>query len=159
MKHNLVFTILAILTIFAVFGCGTTRPTTTTTQVVYQYRDSLVIHRDTVTLEVPIETASAFNVQHSHLETLVATSEASVDSTGLLSHTLTNKPFKVEKEIVYVDHKVVEYRDSLVTKEVPVEVEVVKTVTPRWAWRLVVVDFVLLVVLGAWVYLKLKLKH
>ena len=81
-------------------------------------------------------------------------SDAYVDSTGLLNHTLTNKPFKLEKEIVYLDRKVVEYRDSIQVKEVPVEVEVTKTVTPKLAWRLLVFDVLLALVFGVLVYLK-----
>lgn len=117
----------------------------------------MVIHRDTVTFQVPIESSSAYGVQYSHLESTVAYSEASVDSTGLLSHTLVNKPVKLEKEIVYLDRVKTEYRDSLVVKEVPVEVEVIRKVVPRWCWTLLA--FNILVVLALCVYVYLKLKH
>ncbi len=137
-------------------GCATVRPvpveTTTTIQTIV--RDSVVIHRDTVTLEVPVESSSSFQVQSSHLETTVALSDAYVDSTGLLSHTLVNKPFKLEKEIVYLDRKVETVRDSLVTVEVPVEVETIKKVVPRWCWTLLVIDVLLLLAFGVWFYLK-----
>lgn len=137
-------------------GCATIRPVPvqTTTQVQTVVRDSVVIHRDTVTLEVPVESSSAYGVQYSHLESSVAYSDASVDSTGLLNHTLTNKPFKIEKEIIYQDRKVETVRDSLVTVEVPIEVQVVKKVVPRWCWSLLVFDVLLLLGFGVFIYFK-----
>ena len=115
-----------------------------------------MVHRDTVVLEVPIESSSAFDVQYSHLETTIALSDAMVDSTGRLNHTLVNKPFKIEKEIVYQDRKVVEYRDSVSIKEVPVEVEVIRKVVPKWCWYLLVLNVLALVAIGIRVYLKFK---
>lgn len=144
-----------LVTLLMVLGCGTAKhQPTTTVQVQTVVRDSIVVHRDTVTLEVPVESTSAVNVQHSHLETTVAVSEASVDSLGLLNHTLRNKPFKAEKEIVYLDRKVVEYRDSVQVKEVPVEVEVVREVVPKWCWYLLAIDVLALIALGVFIYLK-----
>lgn len=150
--NAIISTAIAIL----MLGCATIRPVPvqSTTNVQTVVRDSIVVHRDTVTLEVPVESTFAFQVQSSHLETTVALSDAYVDSTGLLNHTLSNKPFKAEKEIVYLDRKVVEYRDSIQVKEVPVEVEVVKTKVPRWCWWLLVVDILVLLAFGAYVYLK-----
>ena len=138
--------------------CGTTHqiPVGTDTQVQTIIRDSVVIHRDTITYQIPIESSVAFNVQHSHLETTVAWSDASVDSLGMLNHTLTNKPIKLEKEIVYLDRWKTEYRDSIQVKEVPVEVEVIRKVIPKWCWYLLVFNIILVVLSGVYVYLKLK---
>ena len=55
------------------------------------------------------------------METSVAESDASIDSLGLLHHTLVNKKDSLKSKIQYID-KIV-YRDSIVTKEVPFEVE------------------------------------
>lgn len=55
------------------------------------------------------------------METSVATSDAEIDSLGLLHHTLTNKKDSLKREIQYVD-KIV-FKDSIITKEVPIEVE------------------------------------
>lgn len=131
---------------------------TTTTQVQTITRDSLVIHKDTVTIEVPVEVHTNVAEQYSYLETSVATSTASIDSTGLLHHQLQNKQTSLKKEIQYIDRYVETVRDSVVRVEVPVEVEVVKTVTPKWAWRLLVFDVLVLLVLGALAYLKFKNK-
>lgn len=127
---------------------------TTTTQVQTIVKDSLVIRKDTVTIEVPVEVHTNVAEQHSYLETSVATSTASIDSTGLLHHQLQNKQTTLKKEIQYVDRYIETVRDSLVRVEVPVEVEVIKTVTPKWAWRLLVFDVLVLLVFGALAYLK-----
>lgn len=139
-------------------GCATIRPVPveTNTQVQTIVKDSVVVHRDTVTLEVPIESSSAYGVQYSHLESSVAYSDASVDSTGLLNHTLTNKPFKIEKEIIYQDRKVETVRDSIVTKEIPVEVEVIRKVVPKWCWYLLAFNLICLIAFGFYLYQKLK---
>lgn len=139
-------------------GCATIRPVPVenNTQVQTIVRDSVVIHRDTVTLQIPIESQSAYGVQYSHLESTVAYSDASIDSTGLLSHTLVNKPFKLEKEIVYLDRVKTEYRDSLVVKEVPVEVDVIRKVVPKWCWYLMVFDILAVIGLGVYLYFKIK---
>ena len=113
-----------------------------------------MIHRDTVTYQIPVESSVAVNVQHSHLETTVAYSEAHVDSLGMLTHNLVNKPFKIEKEIVYQDRKVIEYRDSVVTKEVPVEVEVPVRYVPKFYKVLLIFNIILGILLALWVYLK-----
>ena len=55
------------------------------------------------------------------METSVAESDASIDSLGLLHHTLTNKKDSIKTKIQYID-KIV-YRDSIEIKEVPFEVE------------------------------------
>lgn len=159
MKHNLVFTILAILTIFAVFGCGTTRPTTTTTQVVYQYRDSIRWKDSTILVPIPVErivdVVPAYDTLT--LETSVARSQAYVDTvTHTLKGRLINKPDSIKTIIKYQDRLVVERRDSVVVKEVPVEVEVPVRHVPRFykwclAWAILSV-----VLFALWVYLKLK---
>lgn len=146
----------SLVTLLLMLGCATIRPVPvqTTTQVQTVVKDSVVIHRDTVTLEVPVETSSSFQVQSSHLETTVALSDAYVDSTGLLNHTLSNKHFKLEKEIVYQDRKVVEYRDSVSIKEIPVEVQVIRKVVPKWCWYLLALNVIGVLAIGVWLYLK-----
>ena len=131
-------------------------PVQTQTQVLTIIKDSLVIRKDTVILEVPVEHSEAFDVQHSHLETTVAYSEARVDSTGRLSHTLVNKPYKVEKEIVYQDRKVIEYRDSVQIKEVPVEVEVPVRYVPKFYKFLLTFNIIALILIAIWLFFKFR---
>ena len=64
------------------------------------------------------------------METSVAESDASIDSLGLLHHTLVNKKDSIKTKIQYID-KIV-YRDSIVTKEVPVEVKVPVPYIPKF---------------------------
>ena len=148
---------LAVVTLLALLvSCSPKLQPSTTTQVTTIVRDSIVVHRDTIVFQVPVETSSAFNVQSSHLETTVAWSDAVVDSTGVLSHTLSNKPVKVEKEFVYVDRVVTEYKDSLVVKEVPVEVEVPVRYVPKFYKGCLVWSVLSVLLLGLWLYLKFR---
>lgn len=127
-----------------------------TTHIQTVYRDSVVIHRDTITLAIPIETSVASKVQSSHLETTVAWSDARVDSTGLLNHFLVNKPFQTQKEIIYQDRQVISYRDSIQVREVPVEVEVPVRFVPKF-YKFTLVWF-LLTVIGIVAFICIKLK-
>ena len=148
------------LTILMLTGCGAAQLLpTTTTQVVTVVKDSLVIHQDTVKVPVPVEryvdVVPAYDTLR--LETTLAKSEAYVDTlTHTLKGNLEHKPGAITTDVKYLERIRVEYRDSLVTKEVPVEVEVVKTVTPKWAWRLVIFNVLVLLVCGVLAYLKFR---
>ena len=67
-----------------------------------------------------------------------------------------SKPTALKKDVKYVERVRVEYRDSLVTKEIPVEVEVVKTKTPRWAYYLVLMNVLTVIALFIISYLRFK---
>ena len=84
-------------------------------------KDSLVINTKLISVAIPNESHSIITKKKSHLETSVATSDAEIDSLGLLHHTLVNKKDSIKTKIQYID-KIV-YRDSIEIKEVPVEVE------------------------------------
>ena len=100
--------------------------------------DSVIIEKivertDTVEIEVPGERVYVIKQDSSHLETAVAISDAKIDSTGMLHHSLKNKDVNLKKEIVYKD-KIIEKRVE-VEKEVPVEVKVpVKYVPDYYKW-------------------------
>lgn len=80
------------------------------------------MHTELVSIAVPIENHSIVTpTKKSHLETSVATSDASIDSLGMLHHTLVNKKDTLKSKIQYIDR--IAYRDSIQIKEVPVEVE------------------------------------
>lgn len=137
-------------------SCSPRLQPSTTTQVNTIVRDSIIVHRDTITYQIPVEATSSYNVQSSHLETSVAWSVAQIDSAGVLSHTLTNKPIEVKKEFIYVDRVVTEYKDSIVTKEVPVPVEVpVRYVPKMYKWCLVW-SIVSVLLLALWLYCKFR---
>lgn len=86
-------------------------------------KDSLIIHTKLISVAIPNESHSIITKsEKSHLETSVATSDAEIDSLGMLHHTLANKKDSIKTKIQYVD-KIV-YRDSVEVREVPVEVKV-----------------------------------
>ena len=127
--------LLLVLLILMITGCGITR----VIQVpVETKRDSVIIEKiveriDTVKIEIPGEKVYVIREDSSHLETAVAISDAKIDSTGMLHHSLTNKDVELKKEIVYKD-KIIEKRVE-VEKEVPVEVEVpVRYVPDYYKW-------------------------
>ena len=127
---------ILFLVMFLVMGCGICQ------RVQYvpveTKKDSVVIEKvveriDTVSIEIPGERVYVIKQDSSHLETAVATSDAKIDSTGMLHHSLANKDVNLKKEIVYKD-KIIEKRVE-VEKEVPVEVEVpVKYVPDYYKW-------------------------
>ena len=101
--------------------------------------DSIVVEKivertDTVEIEVPGERVYVIKQDSSHLETAVATSDAKIDSTGMLHHSLENKNVNLKKEIVYKD-KIIEKRVE-VEKEVPVEVKVPVKYVPDYYKRI-----------------------
>ena len=93
-------------------------------------KDSLYIHTELVSVAIPLESHSIITKKKSHLETSIAESDAEIDSLGLLHHTLVNKKDSIKTKIQYVD-KIV-YRDSIETKEVPVEVKVPVPYVPKF---------------------------
>lgn len=93
-------------------------------------KDSLVINTKLVSIAIPNESHSIITKSKSHLETSVATSDAEIDSLGMLHHTLVNKKDSLKTKIQYVDRIV--YRDSIETKEVPVPVEVKVPYIPKF---------------------------
>ena len=127
---------ILFLVMFMMVGCGICK------RVQYvpveTKKDSVVVEKivertDTVEIEVPGESVYVIKQDSSHLETAVAISDAKIDSTGMLHHTLKNKDVNLKKEIVYKD-KIIEKRVE-VEKEVPVEVEVpVKYVPDYYTW-------------------------
>ena len=85
-------------------------------------KDSLYVHTEFVNIPIPVENHSIVTpAKKSHLETSIAESDAEIDTLGMLHHTLTNKKDSIKTKIQYVDR--ISYRDSIVIKEVPVEVE------------------------------------
>ena len=85
-------------------------------------KDSLIVRTELISVALPLESHTIVTpTKKSHLETSLAESDAEIDSLGLLHHTLVNKKDSLKREIQYID-KIV-YRDSIETREVPVEVE------------------------------------
>lgn len=124
------FLIVVILAFYGLIsGCSSPRYiSSSNTRIVS--KDSLVIHTELISVALPLESHSIITKKKSHLETSVATSDAEIDSLGLLHHTLVNKKDSIKTKIQYID-KIV-FKDSIITKEVPVEVKVPIRYIPKF---------------------------
>ena len=124
------FLIIVILAFYGLIsGCSSPRYiSSSNTRIVS--KDSLVIHTELISVALPLESHSIITKKKSHLETSVATSDAEIDSLGMLHHTLNNKKDSIKTKIQYVD-KIV-FKDSIITKEVPVEIKVPIRYIPKF---------------------------
>lgn len=132
-------------------GCSSPRYISSSSQRIVS-KDSLIIHTELVSIAIPNESHSIITKKKSHLETSLAESDASIDSLGLLHHTLVNKKDSLKREIKYID-KIV-YRDSIITKEVPVEVKVPVRYIPKF-YKFTFAFFVIFVI---FIVIKLLIK-
>lgn len=138
-------------------GCGTIKKVEIEHRIETHYVDSTIYHLDTIKVEVPREVYMDYAglLDTLRLETSVASSWAAVDTTNMvLKGELKNKDVALEKEIHWKERIV--YRDSLVYQEIPVPVEVIKEVTPRWAWFSLGVS--IFFILGFILFFLIKLK-
>lgn len=126
--------ILLFLLMVIMVSCGVGRRyTQVPVKVDSVYIERIVERIDTVRIKIPGEKIYVIRQDSSHLETAVAISDAKIDSTGILHHSLENKDVELKKEIVYKD-RVIEKRVE-VEKKVPVEVEVpVKYIPDYYKW-------------------------
>ena len=91
----------------------------------------MVVRTELISVALPLESHSIVTpTKKSHLETSVATSDAEIDSLGLLHHTLVNKKDTLKTKIQYVNK--ISYRDSVEVREVPVEVKVPVRYIPKF---------------------------
>lgn len=112
-----------------ILGCSAPKLLPASSQRIIS-KDSLIVHTELISMAIPLESHSIITKSKSHLETSVATSDAEIDSLGMLHHTLVNKKDSIRTKIEYID-KIV-YRDSIMTKEVPVEVKVPVRYIPKF---------------------------
>lgn len=148
------FLIIAILAFCGLIsGCSSPRYISSSSQRIIA-KDSLIVQTKLVSVAIPNESHSIITKSKSHLETSVAKSDASIDSLGMLHHTLVNKKDSIRTKIQYVD-KIV-YRDSIVTKEVPVEVEV--KVPVRYIPKFYQFTFILFWIFVLFIVVKLLIK-
>ena len=133
-KYRIMKKLILFLLMFFMVSCSVCRqyiPVESKVDSIYIER--IVERIDTVSIEIPGEKVYVIRQDSSHLETAVAISDAKIDSTGILHHSLENKDVELKKEIVYKD-KIIEKRVE-VEKEVPVEVKVpVKYVPDYYKW-------------------------
>lgn len=152
MKRYLAYIIFAV----TLLGCGQTRLIPVRTETIVNYRDSLVIRDSVRLISLPVESEKDYSRYPDtlYLETSLAGAKTWLDtSANVLRGEIHNKPV-AKLPVPYKEHTV--YRDSLVYKEVPVEV--VKEVKThygyeKWLWGYVVVS---LLVIALYILLKKK---
>ena len=116
------FLIIAILAFYGFLTGCSSQKYLPSSNIKIVSKDSLIVRTELVSVAIPLESHTIVTpTKKSHLETSVATSDAEIDSLGLLHHTLVNKKDSLKSKIQYID-KII-YRDSVEVKEVPVEVE------------------------------------
>lgn len=142
----------------AVASCGTIKPVPVEThyETVTNYIDSLRI-KDSIRV-IPIERYVDIvpipNVLH--LETSLAEATAYYDSTfNALRGEIHNKR-EIEEHHTQIEHSTAKADTVKIEKEVPYEVEVIKEVTPRWAWWSLVFNILGVLVACLLIYLKIK---
>ena len=120
---------------------------------IIQYRDT------TIFVEVPVEVIREVvpELDTLRMETSISTSTSYLDTTTrTLKGELKNKIEQIEK-IVYLPSKEhIVYRDSIITKEVPVEVQVEKKYIPEWCWYSVIFNVIVLFYIIVKIYLVFK---
>lgn len=103
-------------------------PTNTDTHI--EYRDSVIYKVDTLKIPVPVETVKEVvpPMDTLKMETSVAEAKAWIDTATItLKGEMKNKKTELSQPQVVYKEKTV-YRDTVITKEVPVPVEVEKKV-------------------------------
>ena len=134
MRHSISYALISVL-IFMFSACATVRYVPVETVKEVAVHDTTYVRADTVRVEVPVfhEKEVVPIMDTLFMESSLAEVRAWADtSTRTLKGTLDHKKAALEKEII-VKERVV-YRDSVVTKEVPVEVEKPVPYVPRF-WR------------------------
>lgn len=145
--------ILIIAMVVSLVACSVTKEIPIQNIEKIEYRDSIVFVKEIVEVEVPVE-----KIVHkgpadttSVLTTSLAHSEAKIDK-GILTHTLEQKgSLKAQIDTFFV----VEYVDKIIEREVAVEVEIEKKVTPTWCWWNLIYSIVITLLIAFFIYTKI----
>ena len=129
-NYTKTFLICLILAFYGLLTGCSTQKYLPSSNIKIVSKDSLVVQTKLVSVAIPNESHSIITKSKSHLETSVATSDAEIDSLGMLRHTLVNKKDSIKTKIQYIDR--ISYRDSIQTKEVPVEVPIPVRYIPKF---------------------------
>ena len=129
--YTKIFSLCLILAFYGLIsGCSSPRYISSSNMRIVS-KDSLIVRTELVSIALPLESHTIVTpTKKSHLETSVAESDAEIDSLGLLHHTLVIKKDTLKSKIQYIDR--ISYRDSIQTKEVPVEVKVPVPYIPKF---------------------------
>lgn len=118
-------------------------------------RDSIIIIKDTIQVEVPIEIINNITTDTvSVISTSIATSRASIES-GKLHHSLQQSgTLDVTVDTCYIT----KIEEKVNFKEVPIEVVKEIKYIPKWVTYLVLINLVTVGIIALRLYLKIKLK-
>jgi hypothetical protein len=154
--------IIAVLLLLFVGSCSTVKYVPISdSENIHKVDSTIIQYRDTtIFVEVPVEVVKEVVPQLDtlYMETSLAKSTSYLDTTTrTLKGELKNKQEPLEK-IVYLPSKEhIVYRDSIITKEVPVEVQIEKKHIPQWVWYSVIFNVIVLCYIGFKIYLKFRL--
>lgn len=158
--RKLTFPILFTL-LLVIFSCSTAKPTQKE-EIHITYKDSIAWHDSTVvtylTKERYVDVVNPLDTLN--LETSYAKAQAYLDTTKrALKGSIENKPDAPVKTKIKWKEKLV-YKDTVITKEIPVEVIKYKEVTkyPKTYWWFMGISILSAVFVGIKMYLKFKLK-
>jgi hypothetical protein len=118
-------------------------------------RDSIIIIKDTIQIEVPIEiTTNVTTDTVSVISTSIATSRAIVES-GKLYHSLEQKgTLDVNIDTCYIT----KIEEKVNFKEIPIEITKEVKYIPRWVTYLVLINLAVVAIIALKLYIKIKLK-
>lgn len=154
MRKILYLTVLLLLTL----GCGVSKKTAQVEHITEtHYVDSTRWHDSTIYYIVPIERYRDYTslLDTLRLETSLAKAEAYVDTTNnTLKGSIENKKDSI-KTVIKWKERIVQ-KDSLVYKEVPVEVEKEVTKYPKSYWWFMGFTLLTGIYFGLKVFLKVK---
>jgi hypothetical protein len=154
--------IIAVLLLLFVGSCSTVKYVPISdSENIHKVDSTIIQYRDTtIFVEVPVEVVKEVVPQLDtlYMETSLAKSTSYLDTTTrTLKGELKNKIEPIEK-IVYLPSKEhIVYRDSIITKEVPVEVQIEKKHIPQWVWYSVIFNVIVLCYIGFKIYLTFRL--
>ena len=151
-----------LTSLLSLVGCSTVKYVPISdSENIHKVDSTIIQYRDTtIFVEVPVEVVKEVVPQLDtlYMETSLSHSTSYLDTTTrTLKGELKNKIEPIEK-IVYLPSKEhIVYRDSIITKEVPVEVQVEKKYIPQWVWYSVIFNVIVLCYIGFKIYLKFRL--
>ncbi len=140
-------------------GCRCPKEITATQDsIVTVIRERIVEVHDTAFVDIPVESKNHDGGRTSHLETSMAISDAWIDTTGKLHHTLDNIPQKIQvPKVIYVpvaDTSHSEVHNSDNTKVVEVEKPL-----PWWKESLMSIGIITLIVLVIYIVVTIIRKN
>lgn len=169
LKNILLFTLLSLVLFSFLVSCGASKHVVINDTTKVEFKDSIIFRDSTrivdsiIYVKIPREKVMDIisQIDTSYLETSVAESYAYIDTTSLMIiHSLENKDTVLQEKIVYKDRYIttekIVYRDSVQFKEIPVEVQIEKTVYPKTYWWLLGFFVVVTGIFIVRIYLKFK---